>query len=72
MNNHFNNRIDNISIIQNISFVVASIKCLSQMASAILISSGDVSKQLPVRALIKLGRARTLVVMSRFGLAVRR
>ena len=29
MNNQLNNRIDNISIIQNISYIVASIKVIS-------------------------------------------
>ena len=31
MNNQFNNRIDNISIIQNLSYAVASIKVISNL-----------------------------------------
>ena len=54
MNNQFNNRIDNISIIQNISYVVASVKVVSIFflnTSVVIVLGSRTRSHLPVSLL---------------------
>ena len=58
MNNQFNNRIDNISIIQNLSYAVASIKVISN-----LFLNNSVGKQYLFNRLIYIYIKMTTIAM---------